>query len=185
MITEIQVDIRNPEERERLFEDLYEETFPVVARMVSRQQGSFQDAKDIFQDALVILYEKSVQQETAAIDSPQAYLIGIAKHLWIRKFKTDYPLLSLDQLEQQITIPEEYFEVHQDTNRLLTLLERSGRKCLELLSAFYYERLSLDLISKRLGFSSSHSTAAQKHKCIDKLRTTIKEKSLHYEDFME
>lgn len=184
MIAAIQCDIRNPEEREQLFKGLYEEVFPSVARFVSQQGGTFQDAKDVFQDALVILFEKNIHNEYAAIDSPHAYLIGIAKHLWIRKFKGDIRLISFDDLEQQITLPEDFCETKQE-NRLLTLLERSGQKCMDLLNAFYYEHLSLDIISKRLGFSTSHSAAAQKHKCMDKIRSTIKEKSLRYEDFME
>ena len=184
MIAEIQSNIQDPDEREKLFEELYEEVFPSVARFVSQQGGAFHDAKDIFQDALVILYEKSVHNEYAAIDSPHAYLIGIAKHLWIHKFKVDIKLISFDDLQQQITLPEDFFETQQD-NRLLTLLERSGKKCLDLLSAFYFEHLSMDTISKRFGFSTTHSAAAQKHKCMDKIRSTIKQKSLRYEDFME
>ena len=61
-MTEIQssFDIRIPEERALLFAQLYEETFPNVAKFVANRGGTFDDAKDIFQDALVILYEKSI-----------------------------------------------------------------------------------------------------------------------------
>jgi DNA-directed RNA polymerase specialized sigma24 family protein len=44
--------------REALFMKLYQEAFPLVARHVSKMGGSFDEAKDIFQNALVVYYEK-------------------------------------------------------------------------------------------------------------------------------
>ncbi len=183
MTATLQKELHDPLQRPIIFETLYREAFPIVARLISKQSGSLQDAKDVFQDALVILYEKTVQLESTAIDHPHSYLIGIAKHLWIRKTKNNQLLLSLDDLEKQIELPEDYLE---DTshNHLLTLLERSGRKCLELLSAFYYDHLSIEAISSQFGFSGAHSASAQKYKCIEKLRHEVKKKALHHEDFI-
>ena len=64
-MTEIQnsLDIHIPEERALLFAQLYEETFPKVAKFVANRGGTFDDAKDIFHDALVILYEKSTGEK--------------------------------------------------------------------------------------------------------------------------
>jgi DNA-directed RNA polymerase specialized sigma24 family protein len=181
---EISCDLKNPQEREQAFEHLYEEVFPVVAGFVSKQGGSFQDAKDIFQDALVIFYEKSISGTLTVHLCDEAYLVGIAKHLWIRKFKSDFRLSSLDHLEKEITLPEDYFELEKE-NRLLHLLEVTGKKCLELLHSIYYTRQSMDEVSKAHGFSSAHSASAQKYKCIEKMKDTVKQKSLTYEDFME
>ena len=48
--------------REEFFIRLYKEAFPVVAKYISRRGGSFDEAKDVFHDSLVIYYEKTVQQ---------------------------------------------------------------------------------------------------------------------------
>src|SRR5690349_16042463 len=142
-IAAISFDLKDPQQREENFEYLYEEVFPVVADIVSKQGGSFQDAKDIFQDALIIFYEKSVDGELEIKLSNEAYIVGIAKHLWIKKFKSRYGLLSLDALEKEITLPRDYFEpVTTKTNRLLRLLEVAGKKCIELLRSVYYDKLS-------------------------------------------
>lgn len=183
ILDEVITDTEHAKDRQHLFEDLYEQVFPKVAKVISQLGGSFDDAKDIFHDALVIYYEKTMAKDAEAIQLPEAYLIGIAKHLWLRKFKNDYKKVSLDKWEQQISIPEEYVE--EESDRLLSLLERSGKKCLELLSSFYYEQLSLDSVSKKFGFANRHSVSAQKYKCIDKIRAVIKEKFLRYEDFVE
>ena len=182
-MTEIQssFDIRVPEERALLFRQLYEETFPKVAKFVANRGGTFDDAKDIFQDALVILYEKSTPENRFVFESPERYLVGIAKHVWIRKFNSDYKTIGLDELEKMITIPEDDYK--DGENRLTSLLEFAGKKCLNLLRAFYYDGLPLEQIKTSFGFSTAHSASAQKFKCIEKMRNIVQEKSMGYEDF--
>jgi len=170
--------------REKLFEELYETAFPVVAAFVSQMNGSFQDAKDIFQDALVIYFEKSGDSQFMITALPERYILGIAKHLWIRKFKEDRKKISLNSLESTISIPSDFFpSVH--SKRILQFLEKTGKKCLDLLRGFYYEKLTMRDIAQTLGYSNEHSASVQKYKCLEKARETIKEKSITYEDFFE
>lgn len=184
-IAEIAFDLKDPQQREKNFEHLYEEVFPVVADIVSKQGGSFHDAKDIFQDALIIFYEKNVNGELNVKLSDEAYIVGIAKHLWIKKFKSKYRLLSLDFLEKEIRLPQDYFEIEiMKTNRLLHLLEVAGKKCIELLRSIYYDKLSMNEVSQVHGFSNPHSASVQKYKCIEKIKVIVEQKSLNYEDFI-
>src|SRR5690606_30752253 len=121
---------------EEFFEELYKQAFPNVARMVAGLGGSQQEAKDIFHDALIIYYEKS-QTNTFHINvSPVAYVVGISKHLWIKKFNRNRSSISLENWEQSITIPEEEDESMVEDTKILALLERAGRKCMDLLKAF-------------------------------------------------
>ncbi len=83
-------------ERERGFMALYKKAFPAVAKYVSKMGGSFDEAKDIFQDALVIYYEKAVSSSIELQTNKQAYLLGIAKHLWGKKFRENVLHTSLD-----------------------------------------------------------------------------------------
>ena len=179
--TEPVLDIRNPKEREQYFFTLYEETFPLVAKFVAHRGGSFQDAKDIFQDSLIIFYEKMTGDKLAINVSHEFYIVGIAKNLWLRKFKDDNKKVALSEMERNITLPEDFIEPLE--NKLTSLLELVGSKCLNLLRAFYYDNLPLQQIKDTFGFSNVHSASVQKHKCIEKMRNTIQEKSIGYEDF--
>ena len=169
------------EEREKYFIRLYEDSFPGVARFVAARGGSFEDAKDIFHDALVIFYEKMINEKFSPNVSREGYVMGIAKHLWLRKFNEDHKKTNVDEMDETITIPEEYFDVAE--NRLTSLLELTGRKCLELLRAFYYDNLPMQHIRETFGFSSGHSASVQKYKCIEKVRNIVQQKSMDYEDF--
>jgi RNA polymerase sigma factor (sigma-70 family) len=166
-----------------LFTELYEAAFPSVARFVSKMNGSFDDAKDIFQDALVIFYEKTQQRDFRPAVSDQAYLLGIAKHLWIRKFNRDLKNVPLDRFEAEISLDDDVATINEP--KLLQLLESTGKKCLDLLRAFYYEKLPMRNIAKTFNYRSEHSATVQKYKCIEKIREEIKTKSVSYEDFTD
>jgi DNA-directed RNA polymerase specialized sigma24 family protein len=169
--------------RKQLFEALYKSAFPRVAHFVSSRKGSFQDAKDIFQDSLVIYIEK-LNQGLEVHTSETAYVLGIAKHLWIRKFNRERELVSLNAEETTIDIPDDFYP-SIESNKLVALLKQTGKKCMDLLKAFYYDNQSTEEVVKNFEYSSHHSATVQKFKCLEKMRDTVKEKSIHYEDFTE
>ncbi|GET31464.1 hypothetical protein PbJCM13498_03270 [Prolixibacter bellariivorans] len=165
-------------------DELYERTFPPVAAFVRKMGGSFDDAKDIFHDALVVYMEIPEEDKKEVRATQEAYLLGIAKHLWIRKYHRDRREIALNDAESRITIPEDFYPPVQ-TKRLLRFLEVAGKKCMDLLRAFYYQNLSMKKLAGKLGYASVHSASVQKYKCMEKIRNTVKEKSLSYDDFTE
>lgn len=174
------------EAREQLFVDLYQRAFPAVARLVSRQGGTLTEAQDIFQDSLVVYYEKAVADAAAgtpAFRHDAAYLVGIARHLWIRKYHhhaSEVPLeesAAFSWVDEPTTAPS--------SPKLLRFLAVAGKKCLDLLRAFYYDQLPLPEVADAFGYAGVRSATVQKYKCLEKVRHTVREKSLSYEDFLE
>jgi len=68
--------VQNRIETENAFEALYERAFPLVAKFVSNMNGSFQDAKDIFHDALIIFYEKQVANAITIQVADDIYILA-------------------------------------------------------------------------------------------------------------
>jgi len=168
-------------DREKAFIALYKKAFPVVAKYVSKMGGTFDEAKDIFQDALVIYYEKTVASPIALHSNEQAYLLGIAKHLWAKKFRENTLNISIDEQWDVAEADDASFSTH----RIMHYLETAGQKCMEILKAFYYDNLPVNKITELFGYSGIRSATVQKYKCMEKVRETIKEKHLAYEDFVE
>lgn len=181
METPVAVKINTDKSFETGMEALYEHAFPVVAGFVRKMGGSFDDARDLFHDSLVIYFEMNSRSTPL---NPQAYILGIAKHLWLRKFRNAQDIVSLSEKEQLIQIPDDYF-VSVQTQKLLTFLERAGKKCMDLLRAFYFQKQRIQLLVKNLGFANEHSASVQKYKCLEKMRDMVKQKSMTYEDFVE
>jgi DNA-directed RNA polymerase specialized sigma24 family protein len=169
-------------DREAIFKQLYLTAFPKVARMVKTKGGNLSDAQDIFQDALVIFHEKTMQDKLDIKVSAEAYLLGISKHLWNRQFSRQLPQVSLSSIDQQIQIPADYFQPQLKRFRLWRFIEKAGEKCLKLLRAFYYQNLTMQEIADEFSYSSVRSATVQKYKCMEKVRTAVKEKKLSYEE---
>lgn len=171
---------RTAEEREELFISLYKSAFPVVARYVSKRGGTFDEAKDIFQDALVIYYEKSVECSFGLKANEKAYLLGIAKHLWLKQHRDNSKLTPIDGIELR---NEECAQASD--KKILSFLQTAGKKCMDLLRSFYYDGLQLADAAVSFGFSGVRSATVQKYKCLEKVRETVKQKALTYEDFLD
>jgi len=167
-------------QRQELFISLYKSAFPAVAKYVSRLGGSFDETRDVFQDALVVYYEKKIAQP-AALNNDTAYLVGIAKNLWLKRYRQSAQNLPLTDMD--IVFDEQ--QENPSNNRIMRFLSTAGQKCMELLKSFYYDELPLNEIAGEFGYSSVRSATVQKYKCLEKVRETIKEKALAYDDFME
>ena len=165
--------------RERAFRQLYTQAFPQVARQIVRLGGSQEDARDIFQDSLIVLYEKAIKQELSGIENTQAYLLGISRQLWLKKYRQQQQLPTAP-LKESI-IPDDFYEQPKEEKRLIRYLEAAGKKCMELLTAFYYHDQPLSAISRRFGFRNVRSATVQKFKCLEKVRAEVKLKQEEYE----
>ena len=175
--------VNTPAEREKLFIALYKSSFPAVAKYVSKMGGDFDAAKDVFQDALVIYYEKIADTNTDLPANEKAYLMGIAKHLWAKKFRDGLNYVPMDnQYQDTAFVEDDYAE--PSAGSLMQYLETAGQKCMNILKAFYYDKLPVNTIADLFGYSGVRSATVQKYKCLEKVRETIKERSLTYEDFV-
>jgi len=166
--------------REAFFLALYKKAFPVVARYVARMGGSLEEAQDIFQDTLVIYYEKVASAQTGIIVNEKAYLLGIAKRLWLQRYKAGLKNQPLNDFDIE-TAPDE----QPATGKILHYLETAGKKCMELLKAYYYDQLPVGDVATLFGYSGTHSATVAKYKCLEKVRETVKQNSLSYADFIE
>jgi DNA-directed RNA polymerase specialized sigma24 family protein len=156
--------------REALFIQLYKTAFPTLAVMVRQHGGTLEEAKDIFQDALVIYYEKKSVEGFSPVTSDAQYVNGIARILWYKKFKENKNKVPLNQ-DVLLKSPEEEPAISEN---LLKFVEASGKKCLDLLTSFYYDHMNMKELALRFGFSGERSATAQKFKCLEKVRTAIR-----------
>ena len=150
---------------------LYREAFPHFARMVRTLGGTPEEAKDCFHDALLIYLERERAGKLKLHSSPTAYLLGTGKICWLQK-RSRGSFSPLPEGFDSSEAPEPDLEEREQS--LLASLERTGRKCLQLLKSFYYDHLSMDDIAARFGFNGRRSATVQKYKCLEKVRENLK-----------
>jgi len=159
--------------------DFYLSCFPTVATFVRRRGGDLEEAKEVFQESLVLFYEKTALEGFVPEKGAHAYLLGIAKNKWL---KTLERRSRNERLGDREAVEESSAEPM--TEKLLQFLQLAGERCMNLLQAFYYEKLSMNQLARRFGYGSERSVTVQKYKCLEKVRTQVKQKSMTYEDFL-
>ena len=166
--------------REEIIIDWYQRAFPILADYIRKGGGDLEQAREIFQEAVVIYYEKSLQKEFSQEKDDKAYLLGIGRNLWrkhLRQTRHSVELQGHDLAEERDQKPL--------TTKILRFLQQNGEKCMNLLQAYYYEKLPMAQLADRFGYGSERSATVQKYKCLEKIRDQIKLKSLRYEDFLD
>lgn len=164
-------------QKEQSIVNLYRDSFPDFARMISRMGGTLEQAKDSFHDALLIYLEKEQAGNLHHVSSPKAYLLGTAKICWLHTQGKGSALPlpeGFDPPQPADANPAYMADTEEREQTLLDALAKTGKKCLELLKAFYYEHCSMQDIAGRFGFNGRRSATVQKYKCLEKVREQIK-----------
>ena len=174
-----QTPITENQTKEELFTQLYLYTFPVVAKYISKAGGDLEEAREVFQEALLVYYEKMVFLNFEPHTSQKAYILGMAKNIWLKKIEQAHNTEPIENMEISETQ-----NIEPASEKILLYLQQSGKKCMEMLQSFYYEKMSMANLSTHFGFRNERSATVQKYKCLEKVREVIRKKSLGYEDFL-
>ena len=67
----------------KAFSKLYH-LFPKVERYILQNSGSSNEALDIFQEGLIILYQKHQQDQTIQLDG---FLLNTCRYLWLNELR--------------------------------------------------------------------------------------------------
>lgn len=160
--------------REQALTRLYRRAFPLVHRHVCQHGGSAQDAQDVFQDALVVLYEQAVAGTLVLTASASTYLVGIGRNLWRHEQRRRARL-------PQNALPDDPSQLAADTApeaeshfAVLEYVEQLGEKCKRVLLAFYYFQQPLTQIAAANGYRTVRSATVQKFKCLERLREAVR-----------
>lgn len=162
----------------RALEGLYEEYFPMIKRMVTANQGDEDEAKDLFQETLVVLYEKSKEPTFVLECKPATYIYAVAHRLWLKHLyqkrrQPEAPVKDERTLEEasEITTDLAEHEAREARFRVMTgALERLGEPCKSLLEDFYIHRRSMQEIAERFGYTNPDNAKTQKYKCLNRLK---------------
>ncbi len=155
---------------------IYKTTYPTVEKMVFKLSGSTDDAFDIFQDAVTILYQKAKNETLQLNCKVSTYLVSVAKHLWLKKLqrKKRQPMSILfDDLDEQIGAVEDishFLEFEKNVSRLQNCFDQIGEPCKSLLHSFYVKNQNMSEIAAHFGYTNTETAKTQKYKCLNRIR---------------
>lgn len=157
---------------------LYKSFFPMVLHMVVNNHGTEDDAKDLFQEAMIILYDKSKEPGFALEAKLKTYLYAVAKRLWLKQLnrQNKVPLKSsdFDREELEDSLPDEDLQDHNEKEERFKVLSEAllklGEPCKSLLEDFYMRQMSMQEIADKFGYTNPDNAKTQKYKCLNRLK---------------
>jgi RNA polymerase sigma factor (sigma-70 family) len=160
-------------------EQVYRQHYPVVTKWVQHHGGTEADADDVYQEAIVVLYEKAQHEEFRLTCKIGTYLFAISKNLWYKKIQNAQKQPGL--LPENAGADERFDRAYEDDlnahnerevhyEQLSTALDQVGEPCRSLLKAFYQQDKSMQEIAADFGYTNPDNAKTQKYKCLNRLR---------------
>lgn len=132
---------------------------------------STDEAKDCYQNAIIILYENIVSGKLKELNSTtKTYLFAIGKNK-IRELKRQENRKESLNAEVDSVAEESVEEYPAEAIQLaLQSIDKLGEPCRTLLQEFYFHKSTMQQIMIKLGYKNEDTTKNQKYKCLMRLR---------------
>lgn len=165
---------------ETAIEVLYKNHFRMMAKLIIRNNGSEDEAKDVFQDALIVFWQKVRNGELVLTSKISTYLYSVCQNLWrkelIRKSRE-----SNEEVEAAETVDTNRME---RINAIRKCVNQMGDTCKQVLTLYYFDGVSMNDIADLMGFSNSNTAKTKKYKCKQELDRIVK-KQFKETDFFD
>jgi len=155
-------------------ETIYRDNFATIKGFIIKNNGYTDDALDVFQEAMIVLFEKAKSGSFTLSCQLQTYLYSICRRLWLKKLqKQKLYNPSIEIIEEIVPVDDEIEYHEKKTNDFLFMenaLKKIGEPCKSLLEAFYLEKKSMPEIAVSFGYTNSDNAKTQKYKCLVRLK---------------
>jgi RNA polymerase sigma factor (sigma-70 family) len=155
-------------------ETIYKQNYNMVQTLILNNNGSTEDAKDIFQEAIVVLYEKVRSGSFELNCQIKTYVYSVCRRLWLKRLSQLQKFSpEVDGIENMVVV-EEDMEAHEQRNNEFQVMEKSmqnlGEPCKSLLESYYLHKKSMQEIAGDFGYTNADNAKNQKYKCLMRLK---------------
>jgi len=168
--------VRNGDEH--ALAELFQKNRRPITSLVLRNQGTEDDAEDILQEALVVLWEKIRSGSFEYQAKLSTYIYGTAKNIWLRRLaqrRREFPAANDDfETATEDPTPLEKLENNERSTAVQRAMEQIGNPCRDILLLYYWEEQSMEEIALKLGFANADTVKSKKYQCKKMLERLVK-----------
>ncbi|MEO7265329.1 MAG: sigma-70 family RNA polymerase sigma factor [Ferruginibacter sp.] len=155
-------------------ERIYRDHYKMVQSMVVNNNGNTDDAADIFQEVMIVLYQKSISGSFELHCQLKTFIYSVCRRLWLKKLQQMQRYLPSNvEIEETVAV-EEDLEHHEKSQNDFLLMEMAmakiGEPCKSLLDAYYLQKKSMQEIAADFGYTNADNAKTQKYKCLVRLK---------------
>jgi RNA polymerase sigma factor (sigma-70 family) len=161
----------------QLIQTLYTANYPMIRKLVIDNSGSEAEAKDVFQEAIIVFYENIRTKGFNLTCKINTYIYSVSRNIWLKQLKRKMPQIKdLNDHKQIIDISRDFGKHEERQNRLDKLnnaLEEIGEPCNSILTYFFFNRLTMEEIAGKMGYTNAANAKNQKYKCFKRLKKIV------------
>jgi RNA polymerase sigma factor (sigma-70 family) len=172
----------DPRKQDAAFTEIYRQFYPAIENMILRNKGTADDARDVFQDALIALYRQVNQGKFEGKSSLKTYFYSICRNTWLKKLAKKKNLREVDEPSSHLAAED---DIAGDLSRrerdtiIQQMLAEMDEGCREVLRLYYFDRLSMRKIAAICGCASEQVAKNKKSRCMKKLRQLVSGNALY------
>jgi len=153
---------------------LYVAYFPMVMQLIINNNGSADDAKDIYQEAIIVLYNKIKKGEFELNSKLKTFLYSVCRRLWLKRLSQMnryggdlHDFQEYSPVEDEV---EDQAERNMQFGKMQSALGMLGEPCKTIIEDFYIHNRSMQEICESFGYTNADNAKTQKYKCLQRLK---------------
>lgn len=153
------------------FRQVYVLHFNMIRYLVIKNSGREEDADDVFQDALVVLFEKLNMPDFMLTSSLKTFLYSVCRNLWLKRLEKNKREAFVDF--EQVDLADETEsgeEAAENKTKLRNAIRQLGEQCQKVLVLFYFFKKNMEEIAAELNYTNADNAKNQKYKCLQRLK---------------
>ena len=155
-------------------EAIYRNNYPMIQAFILNNNGDSDEARDIFQEAMIVIYEKAVSGSFELNCQLKTYIYSVCRRLWLKRLQQLQRYGSLVENVEDTVAVEEDLELHEKHNADFALMDiamgKIGEPCKSLLDAYYIQKKNMQEIASEFGYTNADNAKTQKYKCLVRLK---------------
>jgi len=157
---------------------IYSLFLPRIAKFIVANGGNVHDAKDVFQDAIVIIYQKARQQDFELKSKFSTLLYGVCRNLWGNRLqkvsRKRVTFLGDDKYKDIAADFGGTMEKEEKSKLLWAAFKHLGKECQQLMKLFFAKKKMAEIV-EIMGYNSLGYAKKRKYVCKERLVKKIKE----------
>src|SRR3989337_2009788 len=142
---------------EKTLEVLYKKYYRMMTKLVITNSGTEEEARDVYQDALIVFWQKATSGNLVLTSKISTYIYSICQNLW-RKELDRKKRLSNEERDAPVSIDMDTAEKEKIIARCMDQLADT---CKKVLMYYYFEEMSMQDIADKLGFANTDTAKPQ------------------------
>lgn len=156
---------------------VYKKYYKLITKMVISNSGSLEEGLDVYQEGLVVLWQKARSGKLQLTSRLSTYLYGICQNIWYKELNRRK---RMEHSEEEAEAPDDTDE--KERQKLVEMcLDKLGERCKKILMLYYFDGVSMQQIATELNLATTDTAKTQKYKCMKRLEEMIKDnKNIFY-----